>query len=157
MATIIETKMSARNCDQRLPKYETNKNAFNFPFSYILASHFKIKDIQKSLPYTNEPDHDAGFFPSNIKTYIWSITPKKNTWSWVLLCQLQNNNYAFYTASCTEDFTDPGSVMTLTVSPRLSDLIMQVFNDSQYEMYEHKTLPLPSPLPYTEDSDYEED
>jgi hypothetical protein len=142
-----------RDCDQRLPLYTTNVSAFNFPFSYILSNQYKVQDIQKALPYTNEPKHDAGLFPRNIKTYIWSVTPKNDTWSWTLLCELTNGNYAFYTASCLSDFDEPKSTMSLSVSPRLSDLIMQVLTDAEYSLYEKKTQPLPLPLPYYEDKD----
>jgi len=144
----------SRDCDQRLPLYTTNVSAFNFPFSYILSDQYKVQDIQKALPYTNEPKHDAGLFPRNIKTYIWSVTPKGETWSWALLCKLTNGNYAFYTANCQSDFDDPKSTMTLTVSPRRSDLIMQALTDAEYSLYEKKTQPLPKPLPYHEDKEY---
>lgn len=158
-----------RDCNQRLPRYATNKNAFNFPFSYIFAKHFKITDILKPLPYTNEPIHDPGFFPSNdeIVDWIWSSAPNFDkpdpNLTWYLLCRVRNGNYVFYTAHCPKDtasnppkladFDDSQSTMSIQVSPRLSDLIMQAFTDDIYSLYERKTMPLPQPLPYDQDSD----
>ena len=152
--------MSVRDSNQRIARYATQESRFNFPFSYILADKFKVKDIVKPLPYTNEAPYDPGLFPRNITNYIWSSIkfPQEGApddLSWLLLCKLNNGNYAFYSAECRSDFDDPNAKMSITVSPRLSDIIMQILTDDQYSLYERKTMPLPTPLPYEQDSDYE--
>ncbi len=93
------------------PIPKPDMSAFEYPFSLIDVSHnsgiswkeYHIKDFCEGL--LSEEKCDCGNFPNNITEFYWIHKGENDRYddtdgSWIILCKLDNNNFAYYIASC---------------------------------------------------------
>ena len=135
---------------------EHNEYAFEEPFERIGAEmrdsdynrvEYTVSDIL--IPFGNQHDCDAlaGDFPYNIVQHcstlfnivqwIWSKPGSFEEDSWILLCRLEQDVYAFYRAR--HELSPSGYTMELYVSRHLAEIITQGMNKDEYELYEAET------------------
>lgn len=122
------------------PIPEPDCSALEYPFSFIRRAEdanswgadYDTKNFCKGL--LDEEKCDAGNFPDNIVEFYWLHEGHNDEDAWQLLCKLDNDNYAYYTAWCDYTGFDCQGGMTLIVSKNLKKLFYEGLTEHSREL-----------------------
>ena len=117
-----------------------NASWYDYPFSTIKDDSGYLDKFSTSSIYTNligQPDNSShiGNFPDNIKTYIWGREGENDEESWLLLCQLDNDYYAYLEAWCDYTGFECQGGMKLYCSKEFHILVEMAMDDTARESY----------------------
>ena len=111
--------------------------AFKYPFSAMEYSGYDDEELIKDIP--GHITADAGDFPNSIIRVFWFREGEDDGEEWILLCLLDNGNYAYYNAWCDRSGFDCRGWMNLYVNNDYSVLINYAMGDSEYDEYMSQT------------------
>lgn len=119
-------------------KFNIFLEKFDYPFSHCNDEYFEKYNISIMfcpLIGQKETVQDCGLFPNNIKYFNW-YKEGKNDWKpWLLLCQLDNDKYAYFRASCDYTGFDCQGGMDLYISESKDTLIQMAMNEEDRKEY----------------------
>jgi hypothetical protein len=111
---------------------------FMYPFSHInneWDEKYNVSNIFRPLIGKKETAADCGNFPANIRYFHW-YKEGKNDWKpWLLLCQLEDGKYAYFTANCDYTGFDCQGGMDLYISESKDILIQMAMNETHRKEY----------------------
>jgi len=143
----FENKLNIRNTDYRIGinKFKPTIKWYKYPFSvingdiinndYINYSDYKLKNIFTPIPGQKQKLKDLGDFPNNIEEFIWGQKGINDEKSWILLCKLNNDNFAYFVASCDYTGFECQGGMKVYVSKKLDNLINYAMSNEEYSLY----------------------
>jgi len=120
-----------------MPIVKPTRSVLKYPFSYIRGSKYyngwcnNYKTSQFSGGLVAEEPCDVGKFPDNISDIYWFHEGKNDEDAWLLLCKLDNGNYAFYSAWCDYTGFDCQGGMKLIVSKDIKRLFYDGMTEAQ--------------------------
>lgn len=120
------------------PISEPDKEVLKYPFSFIGIQEevwfptYDANDFSKGL--IGEENCDTGNFPNNIVEFYWLHEGHNDEDAWMLLCKLDNGNFAFYTAWCDYTGFDCQGGMNLIVNNNLKRLFYEGLTERQREL-----------------------
>jgi hypothetical protein len=103
---------------------------------YTPSNDYSIPHIFRPLIGQTTTWRDAGKFPDSIKYFIWCEEGVNDEKPWLLLCQLKNQKYAYYTASCDYTGFDCCGGMSLYIANSVDTLVQMAMGDSDRTKYQ---------------------
>jgi len=118
---------------------------FKDPFNHINDTYYKKYCIKNMFtPLIGQPEtYKAGKqFHKKIKYFIWCQEGQNDEKPWLLLCQLYNGKYVYYTAYCDYTGFDCQGGMSLYIASTVKILVEMAMSDAERAKYnrflEHK-------------------
>ena len=118
---------------------ENPLNAFRYPFRELKDEEYTHYQDNLIRDIPNHISADSGDFPDNISSTFWFKEGEREEEHWVLLCRLDNGNYALYDAWCDYTGFDCRGGMSLYVNSDYSVLINYAMGDRHYDEYISQT------------------
>ena len=106
---------------------------------YTPRNDYSIPHIFRPLIGQTTTWQDAGKFPNSIKYFIWCEKGENDEKPWLLLCQLKNQKYAYYKASCDYTGFDCCGGMSLYIANSVDTLVEMAMGTGDREKY-HRFL-----------------
>ena len=111
---------------------------FTQPFSHINDTYYqKYHVCNMFTPLIGQPEThiDGKNFHKNIKYFIWCEEGQNDEKPWLLLCQLRNGKYAYYTAYCDNTGFDCQGGMALYIASTPEILVEMAMTDAERAKY----------------------
>jgi hypothetical protein len=111
---------------------------FREPFNHINDPYFKkyhVSNMFTPLMGQTETYKDGKNFHKQIKYFIWCEEGQNDEKPWLLLCQLYNGKYAYYTAYCDYTGFDCQGGMALYIASTPEILVEMAMTDAERDKY----------------------
>ena len=110
---------------------------FREPFKHINAyfKKYHVSIMFRPLMGQLETHKDGKKFHENIINFIWCEEGQNDEKPWLLLCQLRNGKYAYYTAYCDYTGFDCQGGMALYIASTPEILVEMAMTDAERDKY----------------------
>jgi len=108
------------------------------PFSHINDTYYQKYHVYNMFtPLIGQPETYlyGKNFHKNIKYFIWCEEGQNDEKPWLLLCQLRNGKYAYYTAYCDNTGFDCQGGMALYIASTPEILVEMAMTDAERAKY----------------------
>ena len=118
--------------------YDYLLKMFKQPFRYInyeYKSQYSFINMFRPLIGQPETYKDGKNFHEKIKYFLWCEEGQNDKKPWLLLCQLRNGKYAYYTAYCDYTGFDCQGGMALYIASTPEILVEMAMTDAERAKY----------------------